>query len=559
MSEGFERILKDIGSFGRKQIEVFVIVNLCDLMTGWTILIPIFIGAQPHWECPALNNTVPWSEWSNTTTVPDWDQGNKSMSRVDACTPDNGVCQGIKYTSEFTSIVTEWNLVCALDEISDIVTTIQMAGIFFGALVISQLSDAFGRKPVWFATMTVNSIVGFCNAFAPRWEIYAAMRFFNGMCAGGLLIVSYVWPIEFVGAKWRVVNGAVGFWQVGNMLLALLAYFIRDWKTLVMVTTPIPTVLVWFLWRFLPESPRWLAMHGKEQEAEKVLELIARVNKKPTPNFEAFRKYLEDEKRKGTTTGKYSYWDLFRTPLLTRHTLVLMFAWFVYGATYYGLSLNVKHLPGDIYLNAVLLSSVEVPALAFVVIFSNKLGRRLTMFVTMLIGGLATFSVLFIGLAGKLEELGTVVTVLAMVGKLGVTSAWNVGYIYTAELFPTVIRSIGSGAASMAGRIGGVVAPQFTYLDKVSKELPFIVFGVLGLAAAFLGLTLPETKDHHLPDNVPEWTWCRKGKNKEDSRVEISIVGHTPGRSQSTVTLVRAASIDENMDVGLSMDDVVKE
>ncbi|XP_013403534.1 organic cation transporter protein [Lingula anatina] len=523
MSQGFEEILKGVGVIGRKQIEVFFLVSLADVMTSWTILIPIFIGAQPEWICPSdSNGTSSWSNGSHREDAHDDVSkilaGNLSTtnSTKNMCSADNNICSGITYTSPFTSMVTEWNLVCDLEYVSDIITTIQMAGLFFGALAISQLSDMFGRKPVWYAALTVNSIVGFASAFAPRWEVMAAMRFINGMCAGGLLLVSFAWPLEFVGIKWRIYLNVLNLWTPGSMLLPLLAYYIRDWKTLLMVTTPFPTVFVWFLWKFMLESPRWLAMQERLEEAEEVLSIIAKANGKSPPSVETLKQFIEEEKKNAAKAKKFSFWDLFRTPQLAKHTLVLMFLWFVYGAAFYGISLNVKNLPGDKYLNSFLLAAVEIPALAVALVCGIWLGRRVTMFGTLLIGGLAIFSVLFIGLAGKLEELSVLVTCLSLLGKCGVMAAWNLGYLVTGELFPTVVRSIGGGAASIAGRAGGVTAPQFASLGRVSRELPFIVFGSLAVVAAFFGLLLPETKMRRLPDSLPEWSWCSRKPYIED-------------------------------------------
>jgi OCT family organic cation transporter-like MFS transporter 4/5 len=46
-----------------------------------------------------------------------------------------------------------------------------------------------------------------------------------------------------------------------------------------------------------------------------------------------------------------------------------------------------------------------------------------------------------------------------MVGKFGISSAFSIIYVFSAELFPTVVRTIGVGAGSMAARLGGLLAP----------------------------------------------------------------------------------------------------
>lgn len=60
-------------------------------------------------------------------------------------------------------------------------------------------------------------------------------------------------------------------------------------------------------------------------------------------------------------------------------------------------------------------------------------------------------------------------TVLAMTGKLGISGAFAIIYVFSAELFPTVVRTIGVGAGSMSARVGGLMAPFIAELvgDKV--------------------------------------------------------------------------------------------
>lgn len=57
-------------------------------------------------------------------------------------------------------------------------------------------------------------------------------------------------------------------------------------------------------------------------------------------------------------------------------------------------------------------------------------------------------------------------TVLVMVGKFGVTAAFSMVYVYTAELYPTVVRNMGVGVSSTASRLGSILSPYFVYLGE---------------------------------------------------------------------------------------------
>ncbi|XP_035825611.1 solute carrier family 22 member 1-like [Aplysia californica] len=99
--------------------------------------------------------------------------------------------------------------------------------------------------------------------------------------------------------------------------------------------------------------------------------------------------------------------------------------------------------------------------------------------------------------------------VLALVGRFGASAAFAVIYIYSAELFPTVMRNSGMGVSSVCARIGGILAPFVGDLGSVLEgdiavALPLIVFGGLCLTAGLLDLLLPETLNRKLPDTVED-------------------------------------------------------
>lgn len=63
-------------------------------------------------------------------------------------------------------------------------------------------------------------------------------------------------------------------------------------------------------------------------------------------------------------------------------------------------------------------------------------------------------------------DLSYLTIVLVMVGKFGITAAFSMAYVYTAELYPTVVRNMGVGVSSTASRLGSIVSPYFIYLGK---------------------------------------------------------------------------------------------
>ena len=101
-----------------------------------------------------------------------------------------------------------------------------------------------------------------------------------------------------------------------------------------------------------------------------------------------------------------------------------------------------------------------------------------------------------------------------MVGKLAITTSYGIVYIYTAELFPTVIRNVGVGASSLCARIGGIICPYINLLMNYWKPLPLIIYGVLAFTGGLLALILPETLNKELPETIEDGENFGKKKPK---------------------------------------------
>ena len=94
---------------------------------------------------------------------------------------------------------------------------------------------------------------------------------------------------------------------------------------------------------------------------------------------------------------------------------------------------------------------------------------------------------------------------MSLIGKFGATASFAIVFVYTAEMFPTEIRSTAVGASSLCGRIGGILAPQIAMLDTIWDPLPLLVMGTGSLIGGILVFVfLPETLGKKLPDSMQE-------------------------------------------------------
>lgn len=278
------------------------------------------------------------------------------------------------------------------------------------------------------------------------------------------------------------------------LILAFLAYYIRDWRALILVTV-LPGAFFVFTFTMVPESPRWLLSEGRVKEAEEIMKDAAIINGVMTAKPIRLVAHSKDKEH-----PKHQMKDLFKHRGLRVVTLVLMFVWFTCSLVYYGISLNLKNLSGDIYTNFAIAAAMEIPAYISIIFFISWSGRQKSLFI-FLIGTAASC---WCSMRYTHSTNTFIIGMLAASGKFFITATFAVIYVFSAELFPTVIRNIGMGVVSFTNRMGGVLAPFVVLMGEYDRSLPMLVFVVLAFVAAILSLWLPETNGKALPETVED-------------------------------------------------------
>ena len=310
-----------------------------------------------------------------------------------------------------------------------------------------------------------------------------------------------------VGKDSRMVAGVVFmmFFSFGYMLIGLFAYFIHEWRWLQVALT-IPGVFFLSYWWFIPESTRWLLANNRKEEAIRQIEKIAKSNKVVIPQ-EVLDKVVEVQAEADSNEKKPSLLDLFKTPNLRTKALLIFFDWFVISGAYYGLSWSTgSSLSGDPILNHVLSGAVEVPGYIFLLLTLNRFGRKKILAGNLIFAGTTLLLSIVVP-----QDISWLVTTLTMLGKMSITASYGTIYLFSVEQFPTVIRNVALGAASMSARVGGISAPYLIYLSQFWRPLPILIFGVTAFAGGLLSTFLPETYNTQLPETLADGE--RLGKN----------------------------------------------
>ncbi|XP_074541469.1 solute carrier family 22 member 2-like [Halichoeres trimaculatus] len=533
----FDDILEETGSFGRSQKRIFALFCLVSMPWAGVYVGIVFQGYTPdHWcrdsavtdrrqECgwslahtrrltvPVVNSSGALQQSSCEQYDVDWNATALTCDTLEldlSKTPTTSCKNGWEYDYEGRrSFVTEFDLVCSDGWLVDMYQATLNVGFLVGSIAIGYLADRFGRKMSFLMSSLLNGIAGILVAVAPDYTSLLVFRTLYGFGVKGGWVAGYVLITEIVGVEYRRTVGVLYqmFFSVGILFLPLLAYYITDWRWLQVVITA-PYILFLSYYWFIPESPRWLLSQNKKAQAVEITEAMAKENKRTlSKNIETL---ADDNADANANTA--SFMDLIRTPKMRKHTLILSYNWFTSAVVYQGLIMRLGILGGNVYIDFLISGLVEFPA-AFLILFTiERIGRRLPFASANIVAGASCFITAFIP-----DSMFWFKTVVACIGRLGITMAFEMVVFVNTELYPTFVRNFGVSVCSTLCDVGGIVAPFLLYrLAVIWLELPLIIFGSLAFLAGGLVLMLPETRGVPLPDTIDDIEYPDKLKEKAE-------------------------------------------
>lgn len=130
---------------------------------------------------------------------------------------------------------------------------------------------------------------------------------------------------------------------------------------------------------------------------------------------------------------------------------------------FYGLTFQSSSLGSDTYITLAAIAMVDIPANILVTIAMTFYGRKPVLFISSLMAGLSCLATIFVVKSSPLF------TAIAILGKTNIAAAYTLMYVYSAEIFPTVIRSTSVGLCTVFSRVGGIIAPHL--IELVILEL----------------------------------------------------------------------------------------
>ena len=396
------------------------------------------------------------------------------------------------------------------------IATVYLLGEVFGALLFGRLSDALGRKNLFVVTLGVylagNALTALTwgSGTLPLIFLYLT-RFIAGMGIGGEYAAINSAIDEMMPAKYRGrvdigVNGT--YW--GGAIIGTLGTFILlnnvslniAWRIGFLVG-PLLGLMIWNLRKHLPESPRWLIMHGREQDAEdnirRIEHEVEKSGQKLAPIDESQAIEIKPSKSHGYLSLLRVLFKQYPNRSVLGATLMITQS-FLYNAIFFTYTLVLTKFYGvsgedaPLYLIAFAVGNLAGP-LTIGHLF-DTIGRRKMIAGTYLLSGalLAITAVLFN--AGVLNAITQTIawSVIFFFASAGASSA----YLTVSEIFPLEIRAQAIAVFFAIAQCFGAIGPVFYgYLIGEGDDPGKLFIGYLigagvmvvgGIVEIFLGI-----------------------------------------------------------------------
>lgn len=358
-----------------------------------------------------------------------------------------------------------------------------LIGTVIGSLIAGAPADRYGRRAVMLSVAMAYVVSSIGTAVAPGWAVLIAFRFLGGLAIGAASVVTPIYIAEVAPARFR---GRLVAMNQLNIVLGILIAFLsnyiiaqalppeRAWRWMFGIVA-LPSILYLLVTLTLPESPRWLAIHGAREKAISTMRRLGFLH----PAAELDR--IETAERRELAHGSPRLFQAAHSVPVACAIAIAMFNQLsgINALLYY--APRIFELAGAGAKSA-LLQSVAVGGtnLLFTVLaffFIDRFGRKPLLYVGSVVCGVALL------LVGWQLERASPDGTLILIGLLGFIAAFAISqgaviWVFISEVFPSAVRGKGQALGSTTH---WVMAAAITWL------FPVVAGSVGGWVFAFFG------------------------------------------------------------------------
>lgn len=383
------------------------------------------------------------------------------------------------------------------NSISATFTSLTTAGMFFGALLGGIIGDKIGRRKSVLTFEIIHIIAMIIGACSPNMTFLIVCRFGMGVGLGALLVTLFAGFTEYMPGRnrgtWSSRVSFIGNWSYP--ICSLIAMSITpliaanmNWRVQFVVPAVLSIIATVIAYKKFPESPRWLEVQGRYEEAEKIMsEIEISVEHETGKKLEPVTDVSVEKKE---TVLPYS--ALFKGELLKRVILgsFVLIAMNVVQYTLINWLPTIFMSQGINLKNSIVLNTMSMFGAPFgifiAVLVMDKIPRKV----------MGVGLLLLIATLGYVYSLQTSMFMISLMGFCLITFVYMfvcyASAVYVPEIWPTEAKLRGSGLANAVGRISGIVAPYAVayLLDKQGVKGVFVLLGSVAVIVAIVIATI---------------------------------------------------------------------
>ncbi|XP_046399079.1 organic cation transporter-like protein isoform X2 [Ischnura elegans] len=440
--------------------------------------------------------------------------------------------------SSFT-VTGKWDMICDREHLVPTYQYLYHFGRFLGSLLFGIWSDRRGRCIFLNWCILCQPVFGLLAISSSNYNIFIFAQTFLGICVGGAFTLSLVYIVEVSGPKTCAKLGTFAFLSIclSSFSLSFIHVAMCHWHYMqIFMTVPL---VIFALWReIFEESPRWLLVMQRPEDALLAMKLIAHRNKLLISPYLKLRSAAEsDFIGEEDDDRNCNIWDVRNYPNLRIVIALLVLLHFGLATILQVRTLRFTALRINVHILTALMGFIELVSIGCTIYFTPIIGHtKLTCIAMAAYGFLNLFLLIFVH--SMISEDYVMYMVLASICYFLVVMSFASINVYSCRVLPTIIRGSGFGLANSISSFGMLFATFVSRWSRSSDVKVFIlIFSLLSFLTALVAYILPETSERELPDTL------RDGEHFQRRPRPRRWIAEEPGEETERKVVLRPSSL----------------